>query len=196
MSTAVPPDAALVARVLAGQDRNAFAELVRRHQGQTRALLRRLCKEDHALADDLAQEAFLLAYRKLSQFRADAAFGTWLYRIAYNVFLMHVRSRKEEVPLDEAMPPDDEDTAQARPGPLQASGVEADSVRELDVRRALSKLSDEERAAIVQCYYLDRSHEEAAYVLNCPVGTVKSYIFRAKKKLQVLLPAWEPGSQT
>jgi RNA polymerase sigma-70 factor (ECF subfamily) len=195
MSTEVA-DAVLVARVLAGNDRHAFGELVRRHQGQTRALLRRLCKEDHALADDLAQEAFLQAFRKLAQFRSDAAFGTWLYRIAYNVFLMHVRSRKEEVPLDEAMPPaDDED--ESRPGGPAAqptSGVEAESVRELDVRRALSRLSNEERAAIVQCYYLDRSHEEAAYVLGCPVGTVKSYIFRAKKKLQVLLPAWEPRS--
>ncbi len=194
MATEVP-DAALVARVLAGNDRHAFGELVRRHQGQTRALLRRLCKEDHALADDLAQEAFLQAFRKLAQFRADAAFGTWLYRIAYNVFLMHVRARREEVSLDEAMPPaDDED--EGRPGPQQTSGVELESVRELDVRRALSKLSDDERAAIVQCYYLDRSHEEAAYVLGCPVGTVKSYIFRAKKKLQVLLPAWEPRSVT
>jgi RNA polymerase sigma factor (sigma-70 family) len=196
MSTAVPPDAALVARVLAGQDRHAFGELVRRHQGQTRALLRRLCKEDHALADDLAQEAFLQAFRKLSQFRADAAFGTWLYRIAYNVFLMHVRSRKEELPLDEALPPDDEEGEGGGGGPDPTSSVEAASVRELDVRRALSKLSDEERAAIVQCYYLDRSHEEAAYVLGCPVGTVKSYIFRGKKKLQQMLPAWEPRSAT
>ncbi|MBV8063458.1 MAG: sigma-70 family RNA polymerase sigma factor [Nevskia sp.] len=195
MSTEVP-DAALVARVLAGHDRHAFGELVRRHQGQTRALLRRLCKEDHALADDLAQEAFLQAFRKLAQFRADAAFGTWLYRIAYNAFLMHVRARKEEVPLDEAMPPADDDVDGEAPGPQHGGSVEAESVRELDVRRALSKLSDEERAAIVQCYYLDRSHEEAAYVLGCPVGTVKSYIFRAKKKLQVLLPAWEPRSES
>ncbi|MDR3415386.1 MAG: sigma-70 family RNA polymerase sigma factor [Nevskia sp.] len=187
MATADPPDAALVARVLAGDDRHAFAELVRRHQGPTRALLRRLCKEDHALADDLAQEAFLQAFRKLAQFRAEAAFGTWLYRIAYNVFLMHVRARKEELPLDEALPPEEVADAQ------RTESVEAGSVRELDVRRALSKLSVEERAAIVQCYYLDRSHEEAAYVLGCPVGTVKSYIFRAKKKLQALLPAWDVG---
>jgi RNA polymerase sigma factor (sigma-70 family) len=189
MSTDAPPDAALVARVLAGQDRHAFGELVRRHQGPVRAMLRRMCKEDHALADDLAQEAFLQAFRKLAQFRADAAFGTWLYRIAYNAFLMHVRARKEELPLDEAMPPEDETTAGER-------SVEAESVRELDVRRALSKLSAEERAAIVQCYYLDRSHEEAAYVLGCPVGTVKSYIFRAKKKLQQVLPGWEPRTAT
>ena len=185
MSNDVPPDAALVARVLAGGDRHAFAELVRRHQGQTRALLRRLCKEDHALADDLAQEAFLQAFRKLAQFRADAAFGTWLYRIAYNAFLMHVRSRKEELPLDEALPPGD------AAEPLHAEGPEPASVRRIDVRRALATLSPEERAAIVQCYYLDRSHEEAAYVLGCPVGTVKSYIFRAKKKLQAQLPAWD-----
>ena len=194
MEEAAVPDEELVRRVLEGEE-ELFEVLVRRHQGQTRALLRRLCKEDHALADDLAQEAFLLAYRKLAQFRADAAFGTWLYRIAYNVFLMHVRARKEEVPLDEAMPPAEEDQEdEGRPGAQPTSGVEAQSVRELDVRRALSKLSEEERAAIVQCYYLDRSHEEAAYVLGCPVGTVKSYIFRAKKKLQVLLPAWEPRS--
>jgi RNA polymerase sigma-70 factor (ECF subfamily) len=196
MSTAVPPDAALVARVLVGNDRHAFGELVRRHQGATRALLRRLCKEDHALADDLAQEAFLQAFRKLSQFRADASFGTWLYRIAYNVFLMHVRSRKEEVPLDEAVPPAEADDEAGEDGGAEpGSSVEAASVRELDVRRALSKLTNEERAAIVQCYYLDRSHEEAAYVLGCPVGTVKSYIFRAKKKLQQMLPAWEPRSE-
>jgi hypothetical protein len=59
-----PSDAALIARVLAGDDRHAFAELLRRHQGAVRGLLRRLCKEDHALADDLAQEAFLIAFRK------------------------------------------------------------------------------------------------------------------------------------
>jgi RNA polymerase sigma-70 factor (ECF subfamily) len=181
-----PSDAALIARVLAGDDRHAFAELLRRHQGAVRGLLRRLCKEDHALADDLAQEAFLIAFRKLATFRADAAFGTWLYRIAYNAFLMHIRSKREEVSLDETVPPDD-DTVDDEHAP-----VEGESVRELDVRRALSQLSDEERAAIVQCYYLDRSHEEAAYVLGRPVGTVKSHIFRARKKLEATLAAWQP----
>jgi RNA polymerase sigma-70 factor (ECF subfamily) len=187
MSTPGPTDAALIARVLAGNDRHAYAELLRRHQGAVRGLLRRLCKEDHALADDLAQEAFLTAFRKLNTFRADAAFGTWLYRIAYNGFLMHIRSRREEVSLDEAMPPADDEATDEVHAP-----VEAESLRELDVRRALSQLSDEERAAIVQCYYLDRSHEEAAYVLGRPVGTVKSHIFRARKKLEATLAAWQP----
>ena len=102
---------------------------------------------------------------------------------------MQLRSRKEELPLDEVMPPEDETSTGEQ-------SVEAESVRELDVRRALSKLSAEERAAIIQCYYLDRSHEEAAYVLGCPVGTVKSYIFRAKKKLQQMLPGWQPRTAT
>lgn len=182
-------DAALIARVVAGDDRGAYAELLRRHQGAVRGLLRRLCKEDHALADDLAQEAFLTAYRKLNTFRADAAFGTWLYRIAYNAFLMHVRVRREELLPDGELPGLDADATDEDIAP-----VEGESVRELDVRRALSLLSDEERAAIVQCYYLDRSHEEAAYVLGRPVGTVKSHIFRAKKKLEATLAAWQPRS--
>lgn len=187
MSTPGPTDAALIARVLAGDDRHAYGELLRRHQGAVRGLLRRLCKEDHALADDLAQEAFLTAFRKLSSFRADAAFGTWLYRIAYNTFLMHIRRRREEVSLDDVIPPADDTGSDDDHAP-----VEGESVRELDVRRALSQLSDEERAAIVQCYYLDRSHEEAAFVLGRPVGTVKSHIFRARKKLEATLAAWQP----
>jgi RNA polymerase sigma-70 factor (ECF subfamily) len=160
-----PPDAALVARVQLGE-RNAYAVLVRRHQGAVRALLRRLCKGDEALADDLAQEAFLQAWRKLDQFRGDARFSTWIYRIAYNVFLMHARTQRPQESLDES----------------QESGLE----------RALARLSDAERAAIVQCYYLDRSHEEAAYVLGCPLGTVKSHLARAKQKLKAQMHAWEP----
>ena len=71
-----PADAALIARVLGGDDRQAFATLVRRHQSTVRNLLRRLTAGQHALADDLAQETFLQAYRKLGQFRADAQFAT------------------------------------------------------------------------------------------------------------------------
>jgi RNA polymerase sigma-70 factor (ECF subfamily) len=76
-------DEALVARVLSTDDRRAFAELVRRHQSALRTLLRRLCSGDDARADDLAQEAFLAAYRRLATFRGEARFGTWLHRLAY-----------------------------------------------------------------------------------------------------------------
>ncbi|MDE2148960.1 MAG: sigma-70 family RNA polymerase sigma factor [Gammaproteobacteria bacterium] len=186
MSNSGIADSVLVARARAGDDRHAYAELVRRHQGWVRSLLRRLCKEDHALADDLSQETFVQAWRKLASFRADAAFGTWLYRIAYNIFLMHVRGRRETLSLDELQP---EPAAEAQTSP----SPEAGAVIRGDVRRALARLSEPERAAIVQCYYLDRSHEEAAYAMGCPVGTVKSHIFRARQKLRETLADWAPA---
>jgi RNA polymerase sigma-70 factor (ECF subfamily) len=66
----------------------------------------------------------------------------------------------------------------------------------IDMERALANLSEGERAAIVQCYHNDLSHEEAAYVLGCPVGTVKTHILRGKQKLRVALAAWAPAANT
>src|SRR5580698_7859178 len=93
-------DAALLTRARIGDDRHAFGELVRRNQSAVRAALRKLTRGNQALADDLAQETFLLAYRSLRNFRGDAKFGTWLYRIAYNVFVSDTRRRREQQ-LDE-----------------------------------------------------------------------------------------------
>lgn len=83
----VDSDAALVARVVVGDDRAAFELLVRRHQSPLRAFLRRLVLQDAALADDLAQETFIKLHRSIATYRAQARFTTWLYRIAYHVFL-------------------------------------------------------------------------------------------------------------
>jgi len=77
-------DVELIARVLVEDDRHAFSELVHRYQSAILATLRRLTAGNHALADDLAQETFLLAYRNLKSFRQEARFPTWLYRIATN----------------------------------------------------------------------------------------------------------------
>src|SRR4249920_1543523 len=90
-------DAQLIARVVVQDDRHAFSELVRRYQSAVRSTLRRLTAGNHALADDLAQETFLLAYRNLKSFRQEARFSTWLYRIATNAFLADARKRKEEL---------------------------------------------------------------------------------------------------
>src|SRR5438034_518388 len=95
MSSPPVSDEALIARVVVSDDRHAFGELVRRHQSVVRATLRKLAGGNAALADDLAQETFLLAYRKLKQFRQEARFSTWLYRIAYNVFLGDARKIRE-----------------------------------------------------------------------------------------------------
>jgi len=87
----------------------------------------------------------------------------------------------------------DDDDGDARP----SDGAGGDHARaatlRLDMERALAILSEGERAAIVQCYHNDLSHEEAAYVLNCPVGTVKTHILRAKQKLKSRLAAWAPS---
>src|SRR5438132_4106209 len=181
-------DAQLIARVVVSDDRHAFGELVRRHQSVVRATLRKLAGGNAALADDLAQETFLLAYRKLKQFRQEARFSTWLYRIAYNVFLADAR-RMKELPM-----PEDGDPAElAQADDTSSPSVSRQASLSIDLERAMSVLSEAERAAIVQCYHNDLSHEEAAVVLGCPVGTVKTHILRAKQKLKARLGAWAPG---
>jgi RNA polymerase sigma-70 factor, ECF subfamily len=187
------PDAQLIARCLVGDDRHAFAELVRRHQSAVRACLRKLTAGNHALADDLAQETFVLAWRNLASFRQEARFSTWLYRIATNCWLANARKRREELlgDRDAALAGGDataDDLAQATPDHARAASLR------VDMERALGRLSDAERAAIVQCYHNDLSHEEAAYVLGCPVGTVKTHVLRAKQKLKAALAAWAPQS--
>ena len=94
-------DGDLIARVLVDDDQHAFGELVRRHQSSVRGLLRQLTRTDVALADDLAQETFLRAYKNIRSFRGEARFSTWLYRIAYNCFREDARRRKELVGIDE-----------------------------------------------------------------------------------------------
>jgi len=191
---AQPPvaDAQLIARVLVHDDRHAFSELVRRYQSGLRATLRRLTAGNHALADDLAQETFMLAYRNLKSFRQEARFSTWLYRIATNAFLTHARKRTEELLGDtDAAVADEDDPAGAQGEAIGGDHARAANLR-MDMARALAVLSPGERAAIVQCYHNDLSHEEAAYVLDCPVGTVKTHLLRGKLKLKAQLAAWAP----
>jgi RNA polymerase sigma factor (sigma-70 family) len=180
-------DAELIARVVVSDDRHAFGELVRRHQSAVRATLRRLAAGNLALADDLAQETFLLAYRNLKSFRQEAKFSTWLYRIAYNVFLADARKMKE-LPLPEDADPDSVTAVPA----TDTAGVARAASLSIDLERAMRVLSAAERAAIVQCYHNDLTHEEAAEVLGCPIGTVKTHILRAKAKLKAQLGAWTP----
>ncbi len=176
---APPPvtDAQLIARAIVGDDRHAFAELVRRHQSAVRACLRRLTGGNHALADDLAQETFVLAWRHLARFRFEARFSTWIYRIAFNAWQSEARKRRElTLDLDDDAPPSPEAVEEM---PDVASRV--------DLERAMALLSDGERAAIAACYYADLSHEEAAEALGIPLGTVKTHVLRAKAKLRARL---------
>ncbi len=180
--TSPSPDAALIARVLQEDDRQAFAELVRRHQSPLRAHLRRMTCGNAALADDLAQETFILAYRNLRSFRGDARFSTWLYRIACNAFLADARRIRET-----ALPEDAHEEAD------DAGGVRPDLRNDLriDLEQAMRCLNEQERAAIVLCYHNDLTHEEAAYALGMPLGTLKTHVLRAREKLRRRLGAWK-----
>ena len=125
---AAPPDvtdAQLIARCLVGDDRHAFAELVKRHQSAVRACLRKLTAGNHALADDLAQDTFVLAWRNLKSFRQEARFSTWLYRIATNCWLAHARKRHEELLGDRDADVADGTTTMRR----NPSGTSADHAR-------------------------------------------------------------------
>lgn len=179
---AAAPDSELIVRVVERADRDAFDLLVRRHQSAVRALLRRLTCGDHALADDLAQDTFLRAYLKLHTFRGDSALASWLYRIAYNLFLGEVRRRGPLRPAVDGLP------EPASPRPHEEALL-------LDLERAMAGLSEAERAALDLCYKKDLSHQEAAWVLDCPVGTVKTHVLRGKEKLRRLL-APGPGKVT
>jgi RNA polymerase sigma factor (sigma-70 family) len=171
------PDTDLVARVLADDDRHAFAELLRRHQSALRGFLRRLTEGDAALADDLAQEACIEAYRSLAKFSGSSAFSTWLMGIGYNRFRQWRRKRRE-IPMAEVTENADESADTRERG----SGM--------DVKEAMRRLCAEERTALELCYGQGLSHEEAANVLGCPLGTVKSHILRAKEHLRNFLAAY------
>jgi len=174
-------DADLVARVLVDDNQHAFGELVRRHQSSVRGLLRQLARSDFALADDLAQETFLRAYKNVRSFRGEARFSTWLYRIAYNCFREHARRRKELVGIDEEQLQSEHDPQVADPG------------LRYDLMHALSLLPLPERTAILLCCQNGLSHDEAARVLEIPLGTVKTNVLRGREKLKKMLAAWGPN---
>jgi RNA polymerase sigma-70 factor (ECF subfamily) len=174
-------DADLVARVLVDDDQHAFGELVRRHQSSVRGLLRQLTRTDVALADDLAQQAFLRAYKNIRSFRGEARFSTWLYRIAYNCFREDARRRKELVGIDEEQLQTQHDPQVANP-----------ALRH-DLMRALNLLPLNERSAVLLCCQNGLSHDEAARVLDIPLGTVKTNVLRGREKLKRMLADWGPN---
>jgi RNA polymerase sigma factor (sigma-70 family) len=148
-----------------------------------RAVLRRLTRGDVGLADELAQEAFLRAYQALPEFRAEARFRTWLYRIAYHQFLQHQRRG--------ALPPTGVAADVEEPSTVD-DGLSASVALGLDLQRALEALSEPERVAIAHCYFADLSHADAAEVLGWPLGSVKTHLARGKDKLRIALAAWAP----
>ena len=159
-----------------------FCELVRNHQSSVRGLLRQLVRADVSLADDLAQETFLRAYKNLRSFRGECVSLLWLYRIAYNCFREEARKRKELVGIDEAQSPIPEYDPQTTDPALCYHGA-----------HALQLLPLHQRTAILLCCQNGLSHDEAARVLEIPLGTVKTNVLRGREKLKRALAAWGPN---
>lgn len=168
-------DETLVERAANGGDNAAFAELVRRHQGKVRGLLLRLTGNP-TLADDLAQEVFLRAYRGLVGFEGRSRFSTWIYRIAYNVFLNH-RARSKELA---SLPQGFESSAAAPDTELSPSRLDM----RRDLASAIAELPERYRVVVTLYYLEDVSYPEIAEVLDLPLGTVKTHLHRAKKLLR------------
>lgn len=164
-------------REAAAGDAAAFGVLVRQHQSKLRGFLLRMTRGNHALADDLAQETFLEAFRKIAQYGSGSFFG-WLCAIAYSRYLMEARKRKLES-LDEA---DDV--------PDDAPEAETASLVRVDLEKAMARLAPAQRAALTLCFALGLSHEAAADTLKIPLGTLKSHVNRGRDKLAAMLEPW------
>ena len=176
-------DEALAVLVQTAGDQRAFAELVRRHQSLVRAMLSRLMRGASG-ADDLAQETFVRAYRKIADYSGSGSFKAWLCRIAYTEFLMAARKDRARKRTAEAFGREPGEDVQA-PGPQGAS---------LDLDRALASLKPEERSCVVLCYANGLSHGEAAEVTGLALGTVKSHVNRGRAKLRAWFEAKEEAA--
>ncbi|MEO5824185.1 MAG: sigma-70 family RNA polymerase sigma factor [Vicinamibacteraceae bacterium] len=171
-------DRALVTAAVAGE-RAAFDVLVRRHQRAVYGVCYRFAGE-HADASDLAQDAFIRAYRGLARFKGEAAFSTWLYRIAVNVCLS--RASLKTPPLDPIEPLDLADVRSDRPDdPLRRT---QDAAR---VKAAIARLPEKQRMTVILRVYHELPHEAIARTLGSTVGTVKANFFHALQNLRKLL---------
>jgi len=183
----VDADQELVAQAAAG-NREAFDDLVRRHQVAIVSLARALTNGS-ADAEDIAQEVFLRVWRSLRGFRGDSSFRTWLHRVAVNVIHSHhgrvsrLRRMFQAAPAESAGPPG-EDPIERAADPLN---LESDVVLRDAIDKALASLPEELRVAVTLRDVQGLDYREIASVLDVPIGTVESRIFRGRQRLKPLL---------
>jgi len=154
-------------------DRRAFGELVRRHGSAVRGLLRRMGAQA-AEADDVAQDAFLTAFERISEFRGEGAFAGWVKRIAARAYLRRLQKERRLGAVA---------SEQAQEAPEAPAHPDA----AIDLDGALKVLSPAERLCVSMCFGAGLSHAEAAEALNLPLGTVKSHVKRGLEKLRARL---------
>ncbi|MBI2930850.1 MAG: sigma-70 family RNA polymerase sigma factor [Planctomycetes bacterium] len=181
-----PPDRELVARAQQG-DVEAFNILVLRYQDRIYNAVFRFCG-NHEDASDVTQRAFINAYRKLSEFKGDAAFSTWMYRIAFNqsVSLRREGGHRRAVSI---YGKDDDLVVEPEVNHNPTGRMETEESRR-QVQRALLMLAAEDRRIIVLKDLEDRSYEEIAAILDVPKGTVRSRLHRARLELREKLKSF------
>ncbi len=177
----VTPDSRLIEATLAG-DKDAFGELVLRYQDRLAGALHHRLGSFHD-ARDVAQDAFILAYQKLNTFRQDSSFYAWLFRIAHNAAINSRRKKSlKPVSLNSA---DSDGDFSTSPRSSDEPGLPLESLESTQrIREALEQLPADYREALVLKELDGFRYEEIATVLNCPVGTVRSRIFRARQLLR------------
>ena len=180
-------DQLLVERAQGG-DRRAFDLLVLKYQQKILKLVMRYVR-DPTEALDVSQEAFVKAYRALPGFRGESAFYTWLYRIAINTaknYLVALQRKPVEYDLDAHAPEDAERHAHLRDEETPEGLAMQEQLRE-GVEQAIAALPEELRTAIMLREIEGLSYEEIAAAMDCPVGTVRSRIFRAREAIDVAI---------
>lgn len=190
-------DQEVVAWALSGAEA-AYRELVRRYERPVFALIYRMVR-DRELAEDLTQDTFVKVLNALERYNPAYKFSSWIFKIANNAAIDHLRRRDVETLSIEGAPhaatPAQQEATELQVGDAAASPLELLEARELggQIERAIAALRPEYRACIILRHLEGRSYEEIAEILGLPLGTVKTYIHRARNELRdVLAPYKEP----
>lgn len=202
MAAANDPDAALMLRAKKG-DRKAFEELVIRHQqGVINFIFRSV--PDLQEAEDLAQNAFVQAWKARQRYRVSAKFTTWLYKIARNLTLNELRRRSRHAHESIDAPAGEDESQTIRQFEDRESRDASEQLLRSEIEQrvaeAVSELPEKQRTALLLCQDEDVSYEEIAKVLDCSLSATKSIIFRARETLKQRLKPylkggdWQPSS--
>jgi RNA polymerase sigma-70 factor (ECF subfamily) len=184
-------DQEVVLQARAGQEA-AYRELIRRYERPVFALLFRMLR-DRELAEDLAQETFIKALNAIESYRPEFKFSSWIFKIANNAAIDHLRRRElDTLSLDGSPHAETPEAMQATAlqiGGRQESPLDAVEARELGgmIEQAIGRLRPEYRSCILLRHVEGRAYEEIAEILNLPLGTVKTYIHRARNELRLAL---------
>lgn len=175
---------AILERVRAG-DTRAFGLLIARHTDGAYTLAVRILRSREE-AEETVQDAFLRAYQSLGSFRGESRFGTWLYRIVFNLSMTRVSRRRPPAHSLDVL------TEEECPVALDADGLDVlekmerdEQVRQLD--QLMKMLPEAHRIAVELFYLQEQSYEEIADIMDIPLGTVKTYLFRGRARLRSLL---------